>query len=240
MSATARCRWSRGPPRHPRKRPLPLCGQHASPVASTLPAEPAEPAVRAAPDVAVPYGPETPVARGPQRHVPKRGLPPKQRHVPKWRPLPKQRHVPKRGLPPKQRHVPKRGRPPDRSAARNGSRAPGRRCRRRLSWPQGPASSSQMRARRRRRSDPAEDPAGREGWDLFQSLQLRFRRITRSRVWARHRNLSVSEPTVRVSHPAKSHPGRDLPIVLMPVTFIGSPKAGDMVAGPGMTFSPCH
>jgi hypothetical protein len=26
----------------------------------------------------------------------------------------------------------------------------------------------------------------------------------------------------------------------LPVTFIGSPKAGDLVAGPGMTFLPCH
>ncbi len=31
-----------------------------------------------------------------------------------------------------------------------------------------------------------------------------------------------------------------VPETVVPVTFIGSPIAGDMVAGPGMTFSPCH
>lgn len=57
--------------------------------------------------------------------------------------------------------------------------------------------------------------------------------------WSRctlHRESGGKEPEVPASGTA-GHPGALL--FLVPVTFIGSPRVGDLVAGSGMTFLPC-
>ena len=68
------------------------------------------------------------------------------------------------------------------------------------------ASSSRRRVHRRHRPDPGADPADSEGWDLYQSLQLRFRRLPCRPAGARQRNISGSEPTARPSWPGEVPP----------------------------------
>jgi uncharacterized alkaline shock family protein YloU len=78
---------------------------------------------------------------------------------------------------------------------------------------------------------PLEDRAATLRWKLATAL-------------ARQTELNITAIDVTITdvlkprkpeplNPEPQHPEQ-------PVTFIESPKAGDMVAGPGMTFLPCH